>query len=317
MRGSISLAISILVLSGCEDAASPGARPCNSDAECGVGSTCLDNVCTVTSEVPWSALTDVPNGLDDGDDDTRYTAGTGLSLTGTTFALDTAVASNVARLACYDTPDEVLDVVGPGYSDADAVAAVEAGDRRINGAVNATTFRANDGTVRTPSELVYRGNVPVWAGEVTTIDSTTWQRVTPRGICLKDVVEHGGCYDYLPRVQGSVRKVRFTVLYTDNVTSCTGDGLVGSYWTLAHEAMPETTRYAEWSLKYTWSGNELWHVRTSPWFDASILQQCTVAWDAGGCAIFAHIPATCAGRTVKVRSVQMEYYDCLNPCTLP
>jgi hypothetical protein len=38
--------------------------------------------------VPWSGVTDPPAGLDDGDDDTTYAAGTGLRLTGGTFSLE-------------------------------------------------------------------------------------------------------------------------------------------------------------------------------------------------------------------------------------
>ncbi len=42
------------------------------------------------ASVPWSGLTGVPAGFADGvDDDTTYTAGTGLTLNDTTFALDT------------------------------------------------------------------------------------------------------------------------------------------------------------------------------------------------------------------------------------
>jgi hypothetical protein len=40
--------------------------------------------------VPWAGLTGVPAGLDDGDDDTTYTAGTGLSLVGTQFRVNTS-----------------------------------------------------------------------------------------------------------------------------------------------------------------------------------------------------------------------------------
>ena len=39
--------------------------------------------------VPWSGISGVPSGLQDGDDNTTYTAGSGLTLTGTTFALNT------------------------------------------------------------------------------------------------------------------------------------------------------------------------------------------------------------------------------------
>jgi hypothetical protein len=41
-------------------------------------------------QVPWSGLTDVPAGLDDGDDNTTYTTTLGLTLNGTTLSLDTA-----------------------------------------------------------------------------------------------------------------------------------------------------------------------------------------------------------------------------------
>jgi hypothetical protein len=44
--------------------------------------------------VPWSGLSDVPADLADGDDDTTYSAGTGLSLIGTEFSV---VASLVQR----------------------------------------------------------------------------------------------------------------------------------------------------------------------------------------------------------------------------
>lgn len=39
---------------------------------------------------PWSGLVDVPAGLDDGDDNTTYSAGDGLTLADTTFSADTA-----------------------------------------------------------------------------------------------------------------------------------------------------------------------------------------------------------------------------------
>lgn len=39
--------------------------------------------------MPWSGITDKPNGLEDGDNDTQYTAGDGLSLNGLQFALNT------------------------------------------------------------------------------------------------------------------------------------------------------------------------------------------------------------------------------------
>jgi hypothetical protein len=41
------------------------------------------------SRASWAGLTGVPTGLDDGDDDTTYSAGAGLALSGTTFAITT------------------------------------------------------------------------------------------------------------------------------------------------------------------------------------------------------------------------------------
>lgn len=47
--------------------------------------------------VDWDGVAGAPSGLADGDDDTTYTAGTGLELTGTTFAVDsTAVQTRVS-----------------------------------------------------------------------------------------------------------------------------------------------------------------------------------------------------------------------------
>ncbi len=41
--------------------------------------------------IAWTSLTGVPNGLGDGDDNTQYSAGAGLSLTGTTFSVNQAI----------------------------------------------------------------------------------------------------------------------------------------------------------------------------------------------------------------------------------
>ncbi len=43
-----------------------------------------------TSSLPWGSISGRPAGLDDGDDDTTYTAGNGLQLSGTTFSLPDA-----------------------------------------------------------------------------------------------------------------------------------------------------------------------------------------------------------------------------------
>jgi hypothetical protein len=51
-------------------------------------------------QAPWSGLTGLPAGLDDGDDDTTYTAGTGLSLAGNTFAADTSYLQRRVDSSC-------------------------------------------------------------------------------------------------------------------------------------------------------------------------------------------------------------------------
>lgn len=51
------------------------------------------------ASVPWSGLTGVPAGLNDGDDDTTYTAGDGLLLIGTEFSVEKVPYANVIVVA--------------------------------------------------------------------------------------------------------------------------------------------------------------------------------------------------------------------------
>jgi hypothetical protein len=61
----------------------------------------LDAVYAARSHVhPWGDLSGVPAGLGDGDDDTTYAAGTGLTLTGTTFAADATYLQRRVSGAC-------------------------------------------------------------------------------------------------------------------------------------------------------------------------------------------------------------------------
>ncbi len=59
--------------------------------------------------VSWSEITSstLPAGLADGDNDTKYTAGTGVSLTGTEFSADKATIDGWAKAAAYDTLEEL------------------------------------------------------------------------------------------------------------------------------------------------------------------------------------------------------------------
>ena len=49
---------------------------------------------------PWSGLSGVPAGIADGDDDTTYSAGSGLDLSGTTFSADTGALQSRVSEAC-------------------------------------------------------------------------------------------------------------------------------------------------------------------------------------------------------------------------
>ncbi|MCW5933494.1 MAG: hypothetical protein KIT45_04235 [Fimbriimonadia bacterium] len=58
----------------------------------------------------WSGLSGIPAGFADGiDDDTTYTAGAGLSLTGTTFAIENGGVTNAMLAANAVTSDKILD----------------------------------------------------------------------------------------------------------------------------------------------------------------------------------------------------------------
>jgi len=59
------------------------------------------------SDVGWGKLTGVPSGLGDGDDDTTYTAGTGLNLVGAQFSAVQSTIEGWATGVCYDTPQEL------------------------------------------------------------------------------------------------------------------------------------------------------------------------------------------------------------------
>lgn len=64
----------------------------------------------------WSDLTSRPPGLDDGDDDTLYTAGAGINLgAGNAFSLDTASVEATARTVCFDTESELTDLLDDNY----------------------------------------------------------------------------------------------------------------------------------------------------------------------------------------------------------
>lgn len=79
----------------CDDAASVG----------GIAATDLRQV---GDQVSWNDLSGVPNGLSDGDQDTLYTAGTGLSLSAQNqFSVDQPTVEGWAKAVAYDTLSEL------------------------------------------------------------------------------------------------------------------------------------------------------------------------------------------------------------------
>ncbi len=80
-------------------------------------------ICSPLADVAISGsfgdLSDVPLGLQDGDDDTTYRAGTGLSLSlDNTFSVQQSQVEEWARDVCYDTTQEVVDAVEGVYAPA-------------------------------------------------------------------------------------------------------------------------------------------------------------------------------------------------------
>jgi hypothetical protein len=64
----------------------------------------------------WKDLTGVPSGFADGtDDDTTYSAGTGMVLSGTTFIADKTYITDEAKKVCYDTKSELKAVLDAEY----------------------------------------------------------------------------------------------------------------------------------------------------------------------------------------------------------
>lgn len=65
----------------------------------------------------FGTLTDIPAGLEDGDDDTVYTAGAGINIAGNAVAVDQSTVEGYARNVCYDTEGELTAVLDDDYAD--------------------------------------------------------------------------------------------------------------------------------------------------------------------------------------------------------
>ncbi|MBI5486932.1 MAG: hypothetical protein HY905_06340 [Deltaproteobacteria bacterium] len=86
------------------------------DAEM-LGGTPASGFVTTAGGVAWSSLSGVPAGFADGTDDgTTYSAGTGLTLTGSTFAADQATVQGWAQGVCYDTELELTTALDDNYA---------------------------------------------------------------------------------------------------------------------------------------------------------------------------------------------------------
>ncbi len=72
-----------------------------------------------SASVHWGNLAGVPAGFADGvDNDTTYSAGLGLQLTGTRFSADPLYLEDRARAVCYDTPAELQAELDSVYAPA-------------------------------------------------------------------------------------------------------------------------------------------------------------------------------------------------------
>jgi hypothetical protein len=64
----------------------------------------------------WDNLADIPAGFaDEVDNDTTYSAGSGITITNTTIALDTSAVDARVRLSAYDTEAELIAVLNDNY----------------------------------------------------------------------------------------------------------------------------------------------------------------------------------------------------------
>lgn len=320
---------SIAVAGGITGCASATKATCASNGDCGDAETCLDGSCRPRGSVAWSDITGRPPGLDDGDDGddgAAIIAGEGLQLIDQTLSVLRPTIELWAKAAAYDTPAEISALLPPPYSDGDAVRAIEerdlqlrrdvgvqgrlsvAGSASVVGALGARTVSTIDASARAPGELVWRGSVPILVGEVVTLtERTEWQDLTGA------VVIRPGTYDYLPALPQSVRRYRFTVQYTDNL-ACSLEGPSGAHFALARHD-DTSTIHVEWNVGQTWAGHSARHIRTSPWMVDEDIATCGATFATGACDLVGKVVTPCAGApTVRVKSVALEYYDCLEPC---
>lgn len=149
-----------------------------------------DNYLAAGWQPAWADVLFRPAGLDDGDDDTTYTNGAGLTLTGTTFAADPAYVDARAAAVCYNTESELTALLNDNYLAATYAPAwgtltgVPAG---IADGDNDTTYTAGAGMkLTTNSFAVDSAKVPVAAtySKKVKIRSAGWATSLPGTITV-------------------------------------------------------------------------------------------------------------------------------------
>jgi len=83
-----------------------------------LGGRAPDEFQTAGADVAWSDLTGIPTGFADGIDDggSSYSAGVGLTLTGSTFAANQTTIEGWARGVCLDTEAELTTLLNDNYA---------------------------------------------------------------------------------------------------------------------------------------------------------------------------------------------------------
>lgn len=80
-----------------------------------IGGLSADDLQLVDGDVTWAQITDVPAALADGDANTTYTAGSGLTLTNTAFSVTPGFIETAAKTAAFDTQAELIDALTDVY----------------------------------------------------------------------------------------------------------------------------------------------------------------------------------------------------------
>lgn len=137
-----------------------------------------DNYVAAGWQPAWADIMFRPAGLDDGDNDTTYTNGAGITLTGTTFAADPTYVDARAAAVCYDTESELTALLNDNYlpsTYAPAWGALTGVPAGIADGDNDTTYTAGAGmkltttsfsvdSVKVPVAATYTKKVKIRAG---------------------------------------------------------------------------------------------------------------------------------------------------------